>query len=178
MKKRKTTAIVIMIVLLGVFLFFMYSIGVKSNRKKEIAKKLETIPQFEFFQLNGKPFTQDSIKEQFSAIFIYFHTDCDFCSHEAESIAEHLSGLHNSQLLFISPEPTDSIQAFAEKKNLSNHPNVLFLQDKKRVFPVRFDVNAAPYTLVYNKNGKLIKRFNGQILAPAIIKVLQENERE
>lgn len=178
MRKRKITAIVIMIALLGVLSFLVYSIGVKSNRKKEIAKEMGTIPEFEFFQLNGKPFTQDSIKELFSTIFIYFHTDCDFCGHEAESIAGHLSEFHHSQLLFISPEPTDSIQAFAEKKNLSNHPSVLFLQEKKQVFPVHFGVNAVPYTLVYNKNGKLIKRFNGQILAPAIIKVLQENERE
>ena len=74
------------------------------------------------------------------------------------------------QLLFISTESTEIITGFATQKELHDTPNIIFLQDKKLMFPVQFDTNTTPYTLLYDKHKKLINRFKGQVLAKTILK--------
>ncbi|MDR0333544.1 MAG: redoxin domain-containing protein [Dysgonamonadaceae bacterium] len=176
MNKRKIIAIVVGVLTIGILAFLFYGISTKSSRKRAIAQELSTIPTFEFHQLCGNTYTQDSLNKQQSAVFIYFHSDCDFCVHKARNIAEHLHNFVDTQLLFVSSESVEMIQLFAENKGLLNQPNVLFLQDRKHIFPMRFDVNSSPHALVYDKNGQLLRRFAGQVLATTIINVLQESE--
>ncbi len=179
MIKKKTIILsVIAIVVIGILSFLIMGILKGSNKKSAITKELESIPAFQFNKLDGTVFTQDDVKKDCAAIFISFHSDCDFCINETESITQHIAEFGNTQFFFISPEPISVIRSFAEEKGLINQPNITFLHDKKLIFPLRFDVNTSPYTLVYDKQGKLIKRFSGQILAPAILKALNDDEKK
>lgn len=82
------------------------------------------------------------------------------------------------QLLFVSTESMETITEFATQKGLLDKPNIIFLQDKKLMFPMQFDTNTTPYTLLYDKNKKLINRFKGQILAKTILKEWRSYEEE
>jgi peroxiredoxin len=174
MNKRKLITIIVGVLAIGILAFLFYGISTKSSRKRAIAQELSTIPTFEFHQLCGNTYTQDSLNKQQATIFIYFHSDCDFCVHKARNIAEHLYSFADTQLLFVSSESVEMIQLFAENKGLLNQPNVLFLQDRTHIFPMRFDVNSSPHALVYDKNGQLLRRFAGQVLAITIIKEIKD----
>jgi peroxiredoxin len=173
MKKRKITAIIAGALIIGILAFLFHGISTKSNRKKAIAQELSTIPEFEFYQLCGNPYTQDSLSGELTTVFIWFHSNCDFCVHKARNIAEHLHDFTDTQLLFISSEAVEVIETFAKNMGLLDQPDVLFLQDRKHIFPMRFDVNSAPHTLVYDKNRELLRRFAGQVLAATIINTVE-----
>jgi len=174
MNKRKIIAIIVSILAFCSLVFMFYIIAVESSRRKAIAEKLQTIPYFVFYQLCGTSFTQDCLSGQQPTLLIYFSSDCDFCIHKTRSIAEHLSDFKDKQLLFISLKSVEVIQAFAENKGLLHQPNVLFLQDRNRIFPDQFRVRSVPHSLVYDKNGDLIARFSGQVLARTIVRAMQE----
>jgi peroxiredoxin len=173
---RKAIQVIILATITCVFLLLLYSVVTKSNHKKRITERLGSIPEFEFYQLNDSSYTQKDLNKSQATVFIYFHVDCDFCEHESGSIATHLHEFKDTQLLFISIEEESKIKQFAEKYSLLNRSGVIFLQDKKDLFPEVFDIKSVPSTLVYDRHGKLRKRFNGQTLAPTILKALQHHE--
>lgn len=154
----------------------IYGFWNKSSRKQAIAEQLESIPEFEFYQPDGTLYTRDSLPQHRPTVFVWFHTDCDFCRNEVKDIVAHLSDFADTQLLFVSTEPAETIRAFAVSSGLSAHPSVVLLEDRQMIFPVRFDVTTTPYTLVYGRNGRLLKRFHGQILSSAILKTLQTDD--
>jgi len=174
MNKRKIIAIIVSVLAFCSLAFMFYHIIAESNRQRAIAEKLQTIPDFVFYQLCGTPFTQDCLSGQQPTLLIYFSSDCDFCIHKTRSIAEHLYGFADKQLLFISLESVEVIASFAENKGLLHQPNILFLQDRNRIFPERFGVRSVPHTLVYDKNGNLVTRFSGQVLARTILREIGE----
>jgi peroxiredoxin len=176
MNKRKIAALVAIVLVIGVLAFLFHGISTRSSHRRAIARELQTIPDFVFYQLCGTPYTQDCLNRQQAAVLIYFHSDCDFCVHKARNISENLSDFADIQLLFVSFESVEVIESFAESKGLANQPDVIFLQDRNHVFPLRFDVNSAPHTLVYDRNGYLLRRFAGQVLAQTIIRALRESD--
>lgn len=178
MNRRKIIKVIAVCASAALLAFFIHGIVHTSGRKKAIAETLQQIPDFEFYQSNSKPFTQDSLRSNTPVLFVYFHTDCDFCQHEIESIKNQLAEFKNMQLLFVSTESMEIITEFATQKELSDRPNIIFLQDKKLMFPMQFDTNTTPYTLLYDKDKKLINRFKGQVLAKTILKEWKSHEEQ
>lgn len=176
MNKRYVAGIVIAGSAAILFVVLLYGFWNKSSRKQAIAEQLESIPEFEFYQPDGTLYTRDSLPQHRPTVFVWFHTDCDFCRNEVKDIVAHLSDFADTQLLFVSTEPAETIRAFAVSSGLSAHPSVVLLEDRQMIFPVRFDVTTTPYTLVYGRNGRLLKRFYGQILSSAILKTLQTDD--
>ena len=174
MNKRKIIAIIVAVLAFCSLAFMCYMIITEGSRRRTIERKLQTIPNFVFYQLCGTPFTRNCLIGQQPTLLIYYSTNCDFCIHKARNIAEHLSEFEDKHLLFISLESVEVIQAFAENKGLLHQPNILFLQDRNRIFPEQFRVRSVPHSLVYDKNGDLVTRFSGQVLARTIIRAMQE----
>lgn len=169
MNKKKQLVAIILISIIG---FIGYKIIQKLQHKKEIAQRIQTLPNFSFKTTNGKKYTHKNLPNK-PAIFIYFNSDCDYCKSEATKIRERLHDFKNVELIFISFEETLGIIQFAKTYGLDNQPNVTFLEDKKGVFSKIFDANSIPYILVYSKNKKLLKKFKGATKIDAILSVLK-----
>lgn len=168
--------IAIILSIIGLFTYLGFSIGHKIAHKQEIAKRLETIPEFHFKTLLNKEFNRTHLKQNTATIFIYFNTECDYCIHEAESILENLELFEDVYLLFVSNESISDIKAFAELHQLLNQKNIAFLYDHTDTFSSGFDANSIPFILIYNKDGILLKKHKGQLKPQTIANVLNENE--
>lgn len=153
-------------------LFLSFKITSKLNHKKEIAERTKVLPHFSFINLEGKVFTQHNLKNK-PIIFVYFNSDCNYCQSEASKIEEKLQDFKNVQLLFVSFEEKEGIVKFAKQYKLDNQDNIVFLEDRKGEFSKLFDVNSIPYIVVYNKNGKFLKKFKGITKTDDILKVLK-----
>lgn len=178
MNSRKKIRLVLIALVVSLFLFILYSIINIADRKRQIALQIEDMPNFELFQLNGNSFTKDSLDEARSTVFIYFHTDCDFCQHEIKSILENKEYFKEMQLVLISPEEIDTIRNFAVERGLINPSLVRILQDDKINFAAQFDISTTPYTLLYDKRKRLIKPIKGQVLYKTIIRELRNHEEK
>lgn len=78
MNGKRIIKVIAVCVSAGLLTFFIYGVVHTFARKKAIAETLQQIPDFEFYQLNGSPFTRDNLPANRPALFVYFHTDCDF----------------------------------------------------------------------------------------------------
>ncbi len=171
---KKYIKIAIAILIISIIGYLGVSITKKIKYKNEVAERIKTIPNFSFFTLNGISFSEKELTESTNKLFVYFNTECDFCQHEAQQISEHLSEFKNTQIIFVSFEEIETIKIFADKYNLLNKENVLFLQDKKLEFLEIFDAKSIPFILLYGSENKLIKKFKGATKMEKIITLLQK----
>lgn len=174
--RKKIILFVVIISVLGLLSYLGFNVISKAKEKNQIAKQLETIPEFEFLTLEQQPFTKADLKPEKNTIFIYFNSECDFCQHEAKSISDNLESFKEVQFIFVSTEPITTIRQFSEQYNLNNKQNITFLYDNLSTFSSRFDANSIPYLLIYDNEQKLIKKHKGQLNAKGILRALQENE--
>lgn len=171
---KKVLKITVIVSVLGLVSFLGYKVTSGIKEKKEAANRLQTIPTFSFQTMNGKPYSKDSLKPNTPTVFIYFHSTCDFCQHEAKSIRENIEQFKNIQLVFISIEPIEDIEAFSREYDLNNQTNTTFLYDSTDSFSGQFDATSIPYLLIYDRNQKLIKKHKGQYKAENILNLYQE----
>lgn len=165
----KRTISLLVICFLG---FMSYKIYQKMSHKKQVAQQIAMLPAFSFTDLEGNTFTNNNLKENIATIFVYFNSECDYCSYEAQSIQTNLSRFRKAQFVFISTEDKDVIEKFARECKLLGVENVIFLRDKVHNFAKNFGANSIPYSLIYNKQGILLARYKGQIKAETILRVL------
>lgn len=170
---KKKIKVLIIIFLLSLFAYLGRNVIAKMQHKNDVAKTLETIQEFSFKTLQNVDFTNANLKTNAPTIFIYFNSECDFCQHEAQSISENILSFKDTQILFVSTENNEIIKEFANKYNLLNQPNIVFLHDNTRTFSTRFDANSIPFLLVYNKKQVLVKKHKGQLKAKALLKFLE-----
>lgn len=169
MKKIK---LIIPIIALSVFAYLGYNVVNKVQYKNDIAKTLQTIPEFSFETLESKPYTKANLKPNTPTVFIYFNSDCEYCKQEAKSISMHLKQFNTTQLIFVSTEPVENIKKFATKHHLLNQKNITFLHDTSYTFANRFDAQSIPFLLIYNEKQELIKKNRGQLTVETILELL------
>lgn len=161
---------IIILTLLG---FMVCKVIAKIKYKKEVATHISSIPQFAYKDINGEAFTNQNLKAVAPIIFMYFNSECDFCQHEAQMVKENLYKLEKVQIVFISYEPKEKINNFAQKYKLKDKPNITFLQDEKMDFNKTFDVTSLPCIVLYDENYKLIEKIKGQVKIEYILKKLE-----
>ncbi|GAA0739156.1 peroxiredoxin family protein [Gaetbulibacter jejuensis] len=171
---KKAIKVILIVCVLGIVSFLGYKVTIGTQEKNEIAKQLQTIPEFEFLTLDQQPFTKANLKPNLNIIFIYFNSECDFCQYEAQGISDNLESFKDVQFIFVSIEPVDTIKQFAEQYNLNNQQKITFIHDNLNTFSSRFDANSIPYILIYDTDQKLIKKHKGQLNTKAILKVLNK----
>jgi len=170
---KKYLKLTIAIVLISIIGYLGYSITAKLNYKKEVAERIQNIPAFSFKTLAGNLFTNTNLDSNKPKLFVYFNSECEFCQAEAKGIQKHLDSLKNIQLLFISFETADKIEAFAKNYKLLNKENIVFLEDKNMAFAPLFDAKGIPFMLLYGKDNKLIQKFRGVTKVEKIIALLK-----
>ncbi|MEA3318144.1 MAG: redoxin domain-containing protein [Bacteroidota bacterium] len=170
--KIKVTVLLLLFIIVG---FMLYVIITKIEHKKAIEENIKIIPEFAFTKLTDKKiFTNRELKSDRSKLIIYFNTECDHCMCEAEQISQNIEQFSNFQIIMISYEEIDTLQAFAEKYNFTEQNNITVLQDKKFEFDDIFGRSPIPTSFIYNKNKDLIKKFVGEVKIEALLKYLNE----
>ncbi len=149
-----------------------YQVISKINHKKEVAKNIQTLPNFEYKDLNNNKFTNANLMEKTPLMFVYYNSECEFCNEEAKMIKENLAEFKNTQILFISFEKNEKIKQFANNHQLDTYDNVTFLCDSKATFATTFDVKSLPCLVLYDKDKNLIEKIKGQIKGENLIKKL------
>jgi len=164
--------IIIPIFILAAIAFMSYKVISKINHKNEVAEHIKTIPTFSYKTIEGKPFSNQNLKDNTPTVFLYFNSECEHCQSQAERIRDNLKKFTNAQLVFISFEEPKKIKAFATKYKLLGYDNISFLSDSKVSFATTFDVNSLPTIVIYDKNKKLVAKIKGEIKVEAILKKL------
>jgi peroxiredoxin len=169
---KKTLKIIIPILVISLLAFMGYQVISKINHKKEVAKNIQTLPNFEYKDLNNNKFTNANLIVNKDLLFVYYNSECEFCNEEAKMIKENIEQFNTTQIIFISFEKTEKIKQFATNHQLDTYDNVTFLCDSKATFDTTFDVKSLPCLVLYDKDKNLIEKIKGQTKAETLIKKL------
>ena len=171
---KKYYKLILLVLFVGMFGFLIFQITSKIKHKKEVAENINTIPTFNFQNVNGGRFTNENILKNTQTLFIYFNSECEFCNEEAEMIKQNIDRFSTFQLIFVSIENPNKIKEFAIKHKLINYDKINFLSDPNVSFAPTFDVKSLPCLVLYDKNQHLFEKIKGQILPDILIKKLNK----
>jgi cytochrome oxidase Cu insertion factor (SCO1/SenC/PrrC family) len=105
-------------------------------------------------------------------VLILFQTECDHCQREATAIQENISAFKDYSLYFITTNPLQEIEKFANEYKLAGQPNVHFCQATSINILNSFGPIDAPSLYIYSNEKTLIKKFNGETSINEILKFL------
>jgi thioredoxin-related protein len=117
-----------------------------------------TIPDFNFFKLNGVSFTNRDLEQDRQLFFVFFDPGCDHCQHAMKDINQHYKEFNKTAVYLISVDIKERINSFLNTygKDLQNKKNVTVLQDLKNEFILKFKPRKYPSMFLYSKEKKLI----------------------
>ena len=68
--------------------------------------------------------------------------------------------------------PWEEMMMFYKVYKIANYPQITMARDTRFFFPVYFKVTNLPSLFVYDKEGKLVKSFEGDVKPETILEVL------
>ena len=169
---KKVLKIALFCFALGVFSPIVVGIVTKLGEKETQEKRIASLPNFNLTDMEGQPFGRADLSNHTEKIFVLFNTTCEYCQDEAKQFAQQLDKFKKNQLLFISPEPLETIKEFAKQYNLLHHDNIHFLHDRQDRFSTLFGANSVPYFLIYNSGNRLIYQHKGAVKVENLLKQL------
>jgi len=170
MKIKIIIGLFIVLLLLGLTVFFLFNKIQKTQYKKE---SYQSIPSFQITDINGHIVTEAILQDSQTVMFMYFNPDCDLCRKEIIGIKENESVLSQGQIIFFSESPADSIQQFLRTIDLEPLPNMLFLPDENAILVNKMEVKTTPTIYIY-RQGRLFKRFDGPVKIETLIHYFAE----
>ncbi len=143
------------------------------NAQKRIAEGISQLPPANFQSIDGQMVALTSFDPNKAVVVRYFHPDCGYCQYEASEIAAYANHFSEIQIIMVTPD--DSIQRvsqFATEYNLYEIDNLIILIDPNQKFQQTFGKATLPSTYIYDRQQKLLVRFQGETHPEAILKVL------
>lgn len=147
------------------FIFLVtFFISCKSTQQT-IVEATEEIPYFTFYTLDHHKFVKDDFDTERTKFILYFNSECDHCQKQArwlkKGMQENSTAFKNLEIVFISFEEMTLIKEYRDKYKFSQS-NITFLQDSRLTFADKFGVGSFPSIIIYSKDSKLIKKFEGE----------------
>ena len=170
MKSKNSIILFVVICIFFISIAFLYK-TIQIAKQRKITHQF--FPVFSLSDLHGDIFTQDSLKRNTPALFLFFDPECETCHSEFNQIKLNQNAFINSQIIFFSTQPADTIIHFLNNIAFEPSSNMIFLIDDKVSLIKTMEIKGPPTSLIYNKNGELIKRFDGPVKVETLIKYLQ-----
>jgi len=161
--------------ILAVFLVLSLNIndkvlGLKNSRQE----KVEYMPRFSYYTLDGKTFSNRQLAENKSYLFVYFSPLCGLCKEETEALVDHIDAMKGVQIVMVSPGEKSDIKKFVAFYKLKEYPQITVLHDPKDSFYLEFGAIGYPNLYVYDKEKKLVQYFDQVTDFYTIERALQE----
>ncbi len=118
----------------------------------------QTIPQFEFFRMDNKPFTDKDLPKGKIIFFMFVDPGCAHCQLSIKSIGDNYTAFKKTSVFIVSLSDFATLNQFMNKygSKVKEQKNVTLLQDKSGQFITKFNPVRYPSMLLYSVQGKLL----------------------
>lgn len=123
-------------------------------------RKVETIPSFTYYTLEGHKFSNKDLKDNSRLMIVYFNPLCEVCQREMKEILTNMDYFKNMQIVMVSPNSKEEIGNFVTEHNLSNFPQITVLHDVNDAFYKEFHAIGYPSLYLYDENKNLVEHFD------------------
>jgi peroxiredoxin len=118
----------------------------------------QTIPQFEFFRSDNKPFTDKDLPKGKIIFFMFVDPGCAHCQLSIKSIGDNYAAFKKASVFIVSLSDFATLNQFMTTygSKVKGEKNVTLLQDKLGQFITKFNPVRYPSMLLYSAQGHLL----------------------
>ena len=127
-------------------------------------KRFPSVPPFKLMLTDSSTiFSKADLKKKTPLWIIMFSPDCDHCKHETEELVKQIDKFKKVQIVMATTYPVREIKKFYEQYALNRFPQITMGRDHYFLLPPFFDMHSFPFLAFYDKQGKLISVFEGNL---------------
>jgi peroxiredoxin len=142
-----------------VFLSLICVIACHSGQSREAA--LSNLPKFDMLLMDSTTILKaQEIPTGQSIVLLFFRPDCPHCQQETRNLLAHADSLRNVRVYLLAVEPFEDIKSFYLKFHLDRYKNFTVAKDHDFSFFRAFRPGTVPYTVIYDRNKRLVKIYN------------------
>lgn len=145
-----------------VLAFCLMAISFFSCRSRSVDESaISKLPSFKMRLLDSVTLlSADSIPAGRPVVLIFFRPDCSHCKRETQAILDHAGMLKDISILMVTNSSFFQIRDFYESFHLDRYRNVEVGKDYEHSFYQAFRPTSVPFTVIYNRERRLIKIYS------------------
>lgn len=133
-------------------------------------KRFPTIPPFSLVQLDKKVITKESLHKNQPTIIMFFSPTCEHCKHQVEDMLKRIKDFSKFQIVMATWQPEEEMAEFYKEYGLAKYHNIIVGRDTKFILPPFYQIHNLPYLAMYDKKGRLLKTFEGNVKVDDMLK--------
>lgn len=137
-------------------------------------QKFPTLPAFDIRLPDSGVFNTYYIPEGRASVIMYFSPDCDHCEMQVDTFINHMDELRQVRFYLVTPLSLAQLRSFRDKLHLKRYPNIVTGRDEYSFIPKFFGVSYVPYIVVYDKQKKLVRSFEGGVKMADLLQALEQ----
>ena len=149
---------------LSLISYFGYSQTSPANNATPQYLSNPTIPDFTLFQApDSTVFTNKELEKKKPTLIMIFSPDCGHCQHATTLLLQNISHFKHTQILMTTWLPYSEMLAFYKNYKIADYPQITMGWDSKDFFLPYYHVSSYPGMVVYDKNGKYVTSYSGDV---------------
>lgn len=135
--------------------------------------RIGTIPAFTTYKApDSTIFTKEDIRKGKPLLLMIFSPDCGHCQNVTTEILKNIDHFGKVQILMITWLPYSEMMSFYKTYKIGDYSQINLTWDPKYFFLPYYHVQSYPKLVLYDKKGKYIKEFQGNIQIEDVWKAL------
>lgn len=164
-------------ILILLFLFYHAVFAQGDSQKKNVPEYISNpvIPEFKVYAApDSASFTKENLHKKKATLIMVFSPECGHCQHVTRLLLDSISHFKNTQILMFTWLPYNEMISFYKTYKIADYPQIVMAWDSKGFFLPYYRVQSYPDIIAYDKKGKLIKAFDGNIHLEEIWKAIDD----
>ena len=135
----------------------------------------QTFPDFKIRLTNGKVVSSSQVSLNKPTVIIVFSPDCGHCQVLIDGIFKNINSFKKASIILATFVQEKDIIAFEKKYQTVKYPNITVGTDTPVFFLQKYyQLTATPFTVLYDKNRKLIVSYKTEHITNDLIRHLQK----
>jgi thioredoxin-related protein len=145
------------------------------NTKLPPFQRFPTLPPIQILLSDSSTiYTKEQIPKDKSVLLMIFSPDCSHCQDETKDMIAHMDELNDVHIVMITMQRLSMMKDFIASYGLEKYSNIVIGKDIHYFTPGFFDIRNIPFMALYNKKGKLIEGFGGNLPISTVIEILED----
>jgi thioredoxin-related protein len=166
------------LLLLSTFFLIIYAGFSQTSTQKNNAPTYisnPVIPEFTVYKApDSISFTKENLHKKKSTLIMVFSPECGHCQHVTTLLLNDINHFKNTQILMTTWLPYNEMISFYNTYKIADYPQITMAWDKKDFFLPYYHVQSFPMLIAYDKKGKLINTFDGNVKMETIWKAIDD----
>lgn len=122
------------------------------------------IPDFTVYKApDSTVFTNHNLSSKKATLIMIFSPECSHCQHATSMLLQNISHFKDAQILMTTWLPFPEMIAFYKNYKIADYPQITMGWDKKDFFLPYYHIGSYPGMVVYDKKGKYVTSFSGDV---------------